>query len=90
MSDLTNGVDPGIGAAGASQADRVIGNLGQRSLQTGLHGSYSRRLRLPATKPDAVVLDAQRHAHRPKFSPSQRKSPDRSGRGMAFIHGKRL
>ena len=55
MSDLTNGVDTGIGARRRKSADRMIGNLSQRLLQTGLHGLVLRQLRLPATKPDAVV-----------------------------------
>ena len=58
MCHLSHTVNSGIGASGANQFNRMIRNLGQRQFQTGLYGSHPSRLRLPAQKSRAIVLDA--------------------------------
>src|SRR5690606_19986254 len=77
MRDLVEGMHAGIGAAGADQFHRMIGNAGKRLLDPLLH-AVGMALLLPAAVGAAVVFDAYRHSHR-QCSPSRiRRMPQAS------------
>jgi hypothetical protein len=71
LHDLLQGMNAGIGAAGAAGLHGVTGNLRQRGLddvlQRGL-AAEPRRLRLPAAEAGAVVRQAADPAVHPTFT----------------------
>ena len=58
MNDLHGRVHAGIGAAGGRHVDGMIGDARERRFDDGLHAARV-RLRLPAGKGAAVVLEAE-------------------------------
>ncbi len=62
MGDLTQGMYPGIGAAGAYQAYRLTGDAAERGFSRLLHTADAGLLGLPAGERRAVVLERDGNA----------------------------
>ena len=58
MHDLAGRVHPGVGAPGAGDFDRLVGDLRQRSLDRGLRARTMAQP-LPTVEIGAVVFDAE-------------------------------